>query len=161
MPEPPLPSLNEVLPSHPDAQQQPSPGRLASALAGTGYGGNDWRAPPLISNIADPFGMPNFTGPGLNAGTAAASGTGVGSDGGVASAPFVSHGGAAPVQPAGAGTFGVPVGRPAYPPIDGVYPGMQQNPYLGMRPSAEQAVSDSRWNNYMNISQLTPNMQQL
>ena len=113
MPEPPLPSLNEVFPSHPDTQQQPSTGRLASALAGTGYGGNDWRAPPHITNIADPFGMPNFTGPGLNAGTAAASGTGVGSDGGVASAPFVSHGGAAPVQPAAAGTFGVPGGRPA------------------------------------------------
>ena len=70
MPEPLLPSLNEVLPSAPDAQQQPTVGRLAQALAGPGYGGNQWRAPP---NIADPFGMPNFTGAGVNAGTAAAS----------------------------------------------------------------------------------------
>ena len=109
------------LPPVPESSAQPGPGRLAQALAGTGFGGTNFRAPP--QGTPDPFSMPpvpNFTG--AIVGAAAASGTSSGSDGSVAASPFgpsSQHGAAAAaVRPGGAGTLGVPVGRPMYPAID-------------------------------------------
>ena len=84
-------SANDAnLPPVPELPAQPEPGRLAQALAGTGFGGTGWRPPP--QSALDPFSMPpippvpNFTG--AVVATAAASGTSSGSDGSVAASPF-------------------------------------------------------------------------